>query len=166
MTVEKSHFCSASGICTLSVTVLWIIFKMSKMKFGLNTSLKKNKSSMSIKPKAFFQDDEDDEDHKTETKETKDSHKNRINKQLTGYTSMSNKKIEEQHKQALEEDPNIFDYDAVYDDLKTAEKQKVEQLKGKDNKKVKQWHVCETCLVKADKTNVIYGTRHVMWKGC
>lgn len=121
---------------------------------------------MSIKPKAFFQDDEDDEDHKTETKETKDSHKNRINKQLTGYTSMSNKKIEEQHKQALEEDPNIFDYDAVYDDLKTAEKQKVEQLKGKDNKKVKQWHVCETCLVKADKTNVIYGTRHVMWKGC
>lgn len=107
---------------------------MSKMKFGLNTSLKKTKPASSI-PKAFFGGN-DDEDSKPGEQETKDSHKNRINKQLTNYTSMTNKKIEEQHKQALEEDPNIFDYDAVYDDLKTAEKQKQEQLKGKDNKKV------------------------------
>jgi len=105
------------------------------MKFGLNTSLKKTKPASSI-PKAFLGGDDDAEDLKPGEQETKDSHKNRINKQLTNYTSMTNKKIEEQHKQALEEDPNIFDYDAVYDDLKTAEKQKQEQLKGKDNKKV------------------------------
>ncbi|KAI8580879.1 hypothetical protein K450DRAFT_235004 [Umbelopsis ramanniana AG] len=109
---------------------------MSKMKFGLNTSLKKSKPPSSI-PKAFFGGDDDADDLKPGEQETKDSHKNRINKQLTSYTSMTNKKIEEQHKQALEEDPNIFDYDAVYDDLKTAEKQKQEQLKGKDNKKAR-----------------------------
>lgn len=27
-------------------------------------------------------------------------------------------KIEEQHKKALEEDPSVFDYDGVYDDMK------------------------------------------------
>lgn len=26
--------------------------------------------------------------------------------------------IEEQHKKALEEDPSVFDYDGVYDDMK------------------------------------------------
>jgi coiled-coil domain-containing protein 55 len=111
------------------------ISKMSKMKFGLNTSLKKTKLPTSLKPKAFFQGDDDDDDTKLNAQETKDSHKTRINKQLSSYSSTTNKKIEEQHKQALEEDPNIFDYDAVYDDLKTAEQQKKEQLKGKDNKK-------------------------------
>lgn len=110
---------------------------MSKMKFGLNTSLKKSNPRPSIKPKAFLQDDEDNDSHQTETQDTKHSHKHRINKQLSSYSSITNKKIEEQHKQALEEDPNIFDYDAVYDDLKTAEKQKLEQMKGKDNKKVR-----------------------------
>ena len=27
-------------------------------------------------------------------------------------------KIEEQHKKALEEDPSVFDYDGVYDEMK------------------------------------------------
>lgn len=27
-------------------------------------------------------------------------------------------KIEEQHRKALEEDPSVFDYDGVYDDMK------------------------------------------------
>lgn len=27
-------------------------------------------------------------------------------------------KIEEQHKKALEEDPSVFDYDGVYDEIK------------------------------------------------
>ncbi|KAG2177295.1 hypothetical protein INT43_007952 [Umbelopsis isabellina] len=108
---------------------------MSKMKFGLNTSMKKTKPP-TIKPKAFGQND-DDEDDKLVGKETKDSHKARINKQLAGYSSASTKKIEEEHKKALEEDPNIFDYDAVYDNLKTAEKMQQDKMKSKENKKAR-----------------------------
>ncbi|KAM3582588.1 hypothetical protein VKS41_005232 [Umbelopsis sp. WA50703] len=104
------------------------------MKFGLNTSMKKTKPP-AIKPKAFGQDD--DEDDNIVGKETKDSHKTRINKQLAGYPSASTKKIEEEHKKALEEDPNIFDYDAVYDNLKTAEKLQQDKLKSKENKKAR-----------------------------
>jgi hypothetical protein len=47
------------------------------------------------------------------------------------------KKIEIEQKMALKEDPNIFDYDAVYDDLKEAERVKKEALKGPATKKVR-----------------------------
>jgi coiled-coil domain-containing protein 55 len=40
-------------------------------------------------------------------------------------------KIEEQHKKALEEDPSVFDYDGVYDEMK----QKIAQPKALDRQK-------------------------------
>jgi len=36
--------------------------------------------------------------------------------------------VEEQHKKALEEDPSVFDYDGVYDDMKA----KIVQPKAQD----------------------------------
>ena len=43
-------------------------------------------------------------------------------------------KIEEQHKKALEEDPSVFDYDGVYDEMK--EKTVRHKLLVRENRQV------------------------------
>jgi hypothetical protein len=40
-------------------------------------------------------------------------------------------------EKALEQDPNAFDYDAVYDEMQSEKAEKVSQLSKKDDKKVK-----------------------------
>jgi hypothetical protein len=45
--------------------------------------------------------------------------------------------LQEEHSKAIEQDPTIFDYDAVYDDLKEAERKKKEATKGPTEKKPK-----------------------------
>ncbi|XP_047311573.1 nuclear speckle splicing regulatory protein 1-like [Impatiens glandulifera] len=78
-------------------------------KYGLNLrvqpNLQKNQSSRPPLPKplGFRDDDEDD----VEKEISRQASKNK-----------SNKDIEEQHRKALEEDPSVFDYDGVYDDMK------------------------------------------------
>ncbi|KAI7983027.1 Nuclear speckle splicing regulatory protein 1 [Camellia lanceoleosa] len=54
-------------------------------------------------PLGFRDDDEDD-----------------IEKEISSQASKNKalKDIEEQHKKALEEDPSVFDYDGVYDEMK------------------------------------------------
>ncbi|KND01204.1 uncharacterized protein SPPG_04294 [Spizellomyces punctatus DAOM BR117] len=54
----------------------------------------------------------------------------RVNKELRAVQAQRSRLAEEEHKKALEEDPSVFDYDAVYDDLKRAE---LEKKKSKDN---------------------------------
>ncbi|KAI8099758.1 coiled-coil domain-containing protein 55-domain containing protein [Halteromyces radiatus] len=120
------------------------------MKFGLNLSKKKTTFTRSVStPAAAFNlhDDDDDEDKDTQqlsAKEQAKRQRQKINQQLTtsAGTTLANQKVKEAQEQALLEDPTIFDYDAVYDDLKQAEQeQKARQAKkdghGDDNKKAK-----------------------------
>ncbi|KAH8497817.1 hypothetical protein Peur_073082 [Populus x canadensis] len=56
------------------------------------------------------------------------------------------KDIEEQHKKALEEDPSVFDYDGVYDEMK----QKIAQPKALDRQKRESKYI-KTLMGKAEE---------------
>ncbi|XP_024973500.1 nuclear speckle splicing regulatory protein 1-like [Cynara cardunculus var. scolymus] len=79
------------------------------MKYGLNlrvqSSQQKKQPTRPPRPVApgFGDDDEDDIEREISRQASK-------NKAL--------KDVEEQHKKALEEDPSVFDYDGVYDEMK------------------------------------------------
>ncbi|KAI7897686.1 coiled-coil domain-containing protein 55-domain containing protein [Cokeromyces recurvatus] len=114
------------------------------MKFGLNLQKKKAPINSTIlrKPSAFANttDDELENEEEDTLQNESNSKKNQkartqVNRQLSGYNTMT-KKIAEEQAKALEEDPTIFDYDAVYDDLKEVERKKKEALKP-DSKKPK-----------------------------
>ncbi|KAI8388083.1 coiled-coil domain-containing protein 55-domain containing protein [Radiomyces spectabilis] len=111
------------------------------MKFGLNISAKKAKPMFQAKRSAFGQQDDSESEHEDiessdARSKTKKKERQQVNQQLASLKT-TNKKITEEHAKALEEDPNIFDYDAVYDDLKEVERKKKETLKGKEDKRPK-----------------------------
>ncbi|KAG9443256.1 hypothetical protein H6P81_014596 [Aristolochia fimbriata] len=60
------------------------------------------------------------------------------------YKNKALKVVEEQHKKALEEDPSVFDYDGVYDDMK----QKMAQPLMKDRQERKSKYI-EKLMAKA-----------------
>ncbi|ORZ26083.1 coiled-coil domain-containing protein 55-domain containing protein [Absidia repens] len=124
------------------------------MKFGLNLSKKKPTPTTRpiTKPASVFglQDDDDDEvDDSTQPQSTKFNAKEqakrerqKINQHIanSASTTLAHQKVKEAQDQALMDDPTIFDYDAVYDDLKEAENQQKKASKAaadKDNKKAK-----------------------------
>lgn len=113
------------------------------MKFGLNVRKKAQPRPMFSRRNQLGQDDDDDEQEDEQQQQNqqnaKKQHRAIVNQQLGQSTKMT-KKVAEQHAKALEEDANIFDYDAVYDDLKEAERLKREAQKGVDTKKVIQEH--------------------------
>ncbi|KAH7561296.1 hypothetical protein JRO89_XS10G0207700 [Xanthoceras sorbifolium] len=79
-------------------------------KYGLQLRVppsqqKKQPTKPPLPPPLGFRDDDDDDDVEREI-----SRHARKNKAL--------REIEEQHKKALEEDPSVFDYDGVYDEMK------------------------------------------------
>ncbi|WOL11868.1 hypothetical protein Cni_G20632 [Canna indica] len=78
---------------------------------------------------AFGGDDEDDVEREISRQATK-------NKAL--------QKIEEQHKKAIEEDPSVFDYDGVYDEMK----EKIARPKIQDKTERKSKYI-ETLMEKA-----------------
>ncbi|KDP35472.1 hypothetical protein JCGZ_10865 [Jatropha curcas] len=67
-----------------------------------------------------------------------------ITRQATKNKSL--KDIEEQHKKALEEDPSVFDYDGVYDDMK----QKIAQPREQDRQERKPKYI-QTLIKKAEQ---------------
>ncbi|KAL9549121.1 hypothetical protein MBANPS3_005366 [Mucor bainieri] len=110
------------------------------MKFGLNLQKKKTTGANPMLRRAnAFGDASDDDDEEAEQQALQDQSKKaqkakaQVNRQLSSYNTMT-KKIAEQQAKALEEDPNIFDYDAVYDDLKEAENKKKEAVKPSSKK--------------------------------
>jgi coiled-coil domain-containing protein 55 len=109
---------------------------MQKMKFGLNLQKKKTPTNPAIRKNNAFgvaDDDSDtDEEQQQEISSSKQA-KKQVNRQLSSYNTMT-KKIAEEQAKALEEDPNIFDYDAVYDDLKEIETKKREAVKPSSKK--------------------------------
>lgn len=99
------------------------------MNFGLNLQKKKTAAVPLRRPNAFGDEsDEEEEIEETQGKKSSQKAKAQVNRQLSNYNTMT-KKIAQEQAKALEEDPNIFDYDAVYDDLKDAEKKKKEAVK-------------------------------------
>ncbi|KAI8380522.1 coiled-coil domain-containing protein 55-domain containing protein [Choanephora cucurbitarum] len=108
---------------------------MQQLKFGLNLQKKKTpitpQSRLAQRASAFAH--ESDEEEEEAPKENVKSAKAQVNRQLSGYNTMT-KKLAEQQAKALEEDPTIFDYDAVYDDLKDIERKKQEKTKPKEKK--------------------------------
>lgn len=103
---------------------------MQRMQFGLNLQKKKTTTAKPVQRANAFgdqSDDEEEQDQQVEDTKGKKA-KAQVNRQLSSYNTMT-KKIAEEQAKALEEDPNIFDYDAVYDDLKDAEKKKKEAVK-------------------------------------
>ncbi|CAG8691356.1 13926_t:CDS:2, partial [Funneliformis caledonium] len=53
-----------------------------------------------------------------------------VNKTLIKKDNSLSKLVQEQHKAALEEDPTVFSYDEVYDDMKDAERKAIRDFKG------------------------------------
>lgn len=111
---------------------------MQRMQFGLNLQKKKptTKAAPIRRANAFGDDSEEEEEEQVQDphgKKKNQKAKDQVNRQLSGYNTIT-KKIAEEQAKALEEDPNIFDYDAVYDDLKDAEKKKKEAVKPTDKK--------------------------------
>ncbi|KAJ3013618.1 hypothetical protein HKX48_005648 [Thoreauomyces humboldtii] len=90
--------------------------------------------------KAFGSDsDDDDEANKDEVITSfsslkggpgSSSEQRKVNVELRAVQAQRSKLAEEEHRKALEEDPNVFDYDAVYDGIKQAE---IDKKKTRDN---------------------------------
>ncbi|KAI9323791.1 coiled-coil domain-containing protein 55-domain containing protein [Dichotomocladium elegans] len=110
------------------------------MKFGLNVRKQAKPRPMFSRSNAFDRSDDEGEDEVQQqndgSSKKQQQHRSNVNQQLTQSSRMT-KKVAEQHAKALEEDAHIFDYDAVYDDLKEAERLKKEAAKGPDTKKPK-----------------------------
>ncbi|KAF5813052.1 hypothetical protein HanRHA438_Chr03g0104861 [Helianthus annuus] len=76
------------------------------MKYGLNLRAPSSQQKKQpLRPSALGFGDDDDDDIERE-----------ISRQASKNKAL--KDVEEQHKKALEEDPSVFDYDGVYDDMK------------------------------------------------
>ncbi|KAK1426904.1 hypothetical protein QVD17_15584 [Tagetes erecta] len=101
----KEHIC-VLGIADLKPAQIEVNFKM---KYGLNlrapSSQQKKQPTRPIRPSALGFGEDDDDDIERE-----------ISRQAGKNKAL--KDVEEQHKKALEEDPSVFDYDGVYDDMK------------------------------------------------
>lgn len=128
---------------------------MSGLKFNFNKPKPATKPPprpiTSSKP-AF--DDSDDEENVL-TKPAKSSKPLKqaaeitgLNKDLRTYTSLSEETAARLAQEALEQDPSVFDYDAVYDELKIAENHKKREA-DKDRQERKPKYM-ETILASAE----------------
>uniref|UniRef100_A0A0D6R4Q5 Nuclear speckle splicing regulatory protein 1 N-terminal domain-containing protein n=1 Tax=Araucaria cunninghamii TaxID=56994 RepID=A0A0D6R4Q5_ARACU len=88
----------------------------SGKKYGLQlrAPIPAKKPSRPAPPPPGFGNKEDDDDVEDE-----------IARQASKKRSL--KDVEQQHKQALEEDPSVFDYDGVYDEMKSKITRPLEQ---------------------------------------
>ncbi|KAE8687254.1 codeine O-demethylase-like [Hibiscus syriacus] len=98
-------------------------------KYGLQLRVplfqqKKTATRPPLPPPHGFQKDDDDD---VEREISRQAHKNKALKE-----------VEEQHKKALEEDPSVFDYDGVYDEMK--EKVVRPRLQDREERKPKYIH--------------------------
>ncbi|CAG8517219.1 10283_t:CDS:2 [Diversispora eburnea] len=93
--------------------------QQNKLKYGLNLS--SNSKSANLKRTSIFnEEDQSLDDSKT--------HKKNVNKQLS--SNSISKSVQEQYDKALEEDPTVFAYDEIYDDMKSVGNKKKEENKN------------------------------------
>ncbi|RIA93267.1 coiled-coil domain-containing protein 55-domain containing protein [Glomus cerebriforme] len=100
-----------------------------QFKYGLNLSTKKQPEKLR---RSLFTEDDDSNTTKTDRTSKFSSTKN-VNKTLINKDSTLSKSVQEQYKAALEEDPTVYSYDEVYDDMKNAERKTLQELKGIDS---------------------------------
>ncbi|KNA20516.1 hypothetical protein SOVF_051690 [Spinacia oleracea] len=110
---------------------------MQANKYGLQIRVPKSQQkqqqarTLVPKPSAFNDDDDDDVEREISRQAAK---------------KKSNKEVEDQYKKALEEDPSVFDYDGVYDDMKS----KMVQPKAEDRQQ-RQPKYIQALMEKAKK---------------
>jgi coiled-coil domain-containing protein 55 len=95
------------------------------LKYGLNIKSKQKQTlskgiQLGAKRSNNPLEDSDEEDKLADESTKGATHQQLINNRLK-TSSVKSKKVQEIQQKALDEDPNIYDYDAVYDDLKRAE---------------------------------------------
>jgi coiled-coil domain-containing protein 55 len=127
---------------------------MSGLKFNFNKpkpATKPTPRPVASSKTAF--DDSDEEDNVL-TKPAKSSKPKQaaeitgLNEDLRTYTSLSEETAARMAQEALEQDPSVFDYDAVYDELKIAQNRKKE-IAEKDREERKPKYM-ETILASAE----------------
>jgi signal recognition particle GTPase len=105
---------------------------MSGLNFNFNKPKVPEKKAAPGSSKTAFDDDADDENVFTQPKSSTTLKKKKqqpeaivnVNQDLRNYTSLSEETAARMAKEALEEDPSVFAYDDVYDDLKAVEREK------------------------------------------
>jgi hypothetical protein len=125
---------------------------MSGLKFGFNKPKPAaTKPSVTHSKPAFDDSDDDNVFTKTSSRKTATG----VNEDLRAYTTLSEETSLKTAKEALEQDPSgtlitfsssqlVFDYDGVYDKLKSVDRQK-QQIAEKDRLERK---VCPSCMQK------------------
>lgn len=123
------------------------------LKFGLNISAKKaaslngqpistlsRPSPTTTKPPSkqplFAEEDDDDNDNPT----TESAARAKVNASIKKAQSHMDKVAAKEYEKVLQEDPNAFDYDGVYDDMKKTEERRkkgAQEAEG-DAKKVRE----------------------------
>jgi coiled-coil domain-containing protein 55 len=99
---------------------------MSTLKFNFNKPKAVIKPSLNTSKPAF--NDSDDEDALPAAPKPKKQPQaiTGLNEDLRTYTSQAEQTTAKMAQEALAEDPSVFDYDGVYDELKRADIQKKE----------------------------------------
>ncbi|XP_057954857.1 uncharacterized protein LOC131148911 [Malania oleifera] len=122
----------------------------SKMKYGLQirvqSSQKKQIPTKAPLPTSLgFRDDDEDD----------------VEKEISRHASKNKvlKDIEEQHKKALEEDPSVFDYDGVYDEMK--EKELGPRAQDRQERKSKYIHAMMNKSKERERLNEIVYERNL-----
>ncbi|CAG8505272.1 19235_t:CDS:2 [Racocetra persica] len=106
------------------------------LKYGLNIVSSKKPPTKRIS--IFTEEDiKNEEDSSINTSSNKNKHTKIVNQQLLSSNSI-NQSVQEKYKAALEEDPTVFAYDEVYDVMKSVERKRKEELKGKNDGSVKK----------------------------
>ncbi|CAG8633036.1 1916_t:CDS:2, partial [Ambispora gerdemannii] len=139
-TLNQWHQSLVSFICArlipglISTKVIYKMQQNKSLKYGLNLSANKKPTITGIKRPSVFDAEDDDDDNKVQ-KEVQ-----RANRKI-GQSSTVSKYAQEQYEQALSEDPTAFAYDEVYDNMKSAERRKIEMLKGPEQEAKKAKYV-------------------------
>ncbi|KAI8900261.1 coiled-coil domain-containing protein 55-domain containing protein [Globomyces pollinis-pini] len=125
----------------------------NNLKFGLNLkSGSKPISKLPLKkPNALNLLDDDDND--TPIVQTE---RQVVQQEITKMQSKKFQIIQDMQEEALKEDPNVFDYDAVYDDLKRIEMYKKQKRDGTDDGSTKKKARYMENLIKTAKERKIY----------
>ncbi|CAG8493006.1 2_t:CDS:2 [Acaulospora morrowiae] len=132
-----------------------IFVKMQQNKplvYGLNLTSKKSSAQPPKLKRASIFDEDDDQDSNRITDVRKNGSKSYmkvVNEQILSSSSIS-QSVQEQYKEALEEDPTAFAYDEVYDDMKSAERKRLEEIKGKDKGRIKKPKYVDSLLKAAE----------------
>ncbi|KAG9303467.1 hypothetical protein G9A89_013794 [Geosiphon pyriformis] len=96
------------------------------LKYGLNLNSFKKPVATRIRRASVFEAADEDE-----VPQSSKNVKN-VNRQL-GQSSSISKSVQEQHEQVLSEDPTVFAYDEIYDNMKSVSRKKIEEAQGSRN---------------------------------